>query len=154
MNNKSMKTQTPTQAQTLAFTTAALLNSSLPFMLLSLVCTLLAAAAFLLAGEGAGWLWSKMLLLLDLLLALPLAWLSLRMLFDARIMQHWAQGADEPACAGFDQSLQALGLVKKVQTRNLLARARGCVRLQKSLITLAAGQWIVFILSLVFLLIE
>ena len=123
-------------------------------MLLSLLCTLLAAAAFLLAGGGAGWLWSKMLLLLDLLLALPLAWMSLRILFDARIMQHWAQSEAEPACAEFDQSLQALGLVKQVQTRGLLARARGCVRVQKNLITLAAGQWIIFILALAFRVIE
>ena len=137
-----------TPSQTLAFTTASLLLSSLPFMLLGLLCTLLAGAAFLVGGEGVGLLWSKMLLLLDLLLALPLAWLSLRILFDAQIMRNWARSANEQVCAGFDQSLQALGLVKQVQTRDLLARARGCVRLQKNLITLAVVQWIIFMLAL------
>src|SRR6187551_2088645 len=132
--------------QTLAFTTASLLYSSLPFMLLGLLCALLAGTAFLLAAEGM--LVSKMLLLAALLLALPLAWFSLRILFDARIMQHWAQSAHEPACAEFDQSLQALGLLKIVQTRDLAARTQGCVRLQKSLITLAVAQWIIFILAL------
>lgn len=136
--------KTPTQ--TLAFTTASLLYSSLPFMLLSLLCTLLTGAAFLLSGEGM--LVSKMLLLVALLLALPLAWFSLRILFDARIMQHWAQIANEHAPANFDQGLQELGLVKQVQTRDLLARAQGCVRLQKNLITLAVAQWIIFILAL------
>lgn len=138
--------KTPTQ--TLAFTTASLLYSSLPFMLLSLLCTLLAGAALLFSGEGGALLVSKMLLLAVLLLALPLAWFSLRILFDARIMQHWAQSANEQACADFDQSLQELGLIKQVQTRDLLVRAQGCVRLQKNLIVLAVAQWIIFILAL------
>ena len=132
--------------QTLAFTTASLLYSSLPFMLLGLLCTLLAGAAFLFSGEAL--LVSKLLLLVVLLLALPLAWFSLRILFDARIMQLWAQSENEQACTEFDQSLQELGLVKQVQTRDLLARARGCVRLQKNLIALAVAQWIIFILAL------
>lgn len=135
-----------TPAQTLAFTTASLLYSSLAFMLLSLLCTLLAGATFLFSGEAL--LVSKMLLLVALLLALPLAWFSLRILFDARIMRHWAQSANEQACTEFDQSLQELGLLKAVQTRDLLARARGCVRLQKNLIVLAVAQWIIFILAL------
>lgn len=135
-----------TPSQTLAFTTASLLLSSLPFMLLGLLCTLLACATFLFSGEGL--LVSKMLLLAVLLLALPLAWFSLRILFDAQIMQHWAQSAHEQVCAEFDQSLQALGLLKLVQPRALAARAQGCMRLQKSLIALAVVQWIIFILAL------
>jgi len=134
--------------QTLAFTTASLLYSSLPFMLLGVMCTLLAGAALLFSGEGDELLVSKTLLLAALLLALPMAWLSLRILFDARIMQHWAQSANEQAPADFDQGLQDLGLVKQVQIRDLSTHVRGCMRLQKNLIALAVAQWIIFILAL------
>lgn len=133
--------KTPTQ--TLAFTTAALLNSSLPFMLLSLLCTSVGALALLTPATTL----SKILLLVVLLLALPLAWLSLRLLLDAKVMQHWAQMGSQ-TCDDFDQSLLELGMIKTLQPRDLIARARGCMRLQKQLLLLAAVQWIICILAL------
>jgi len=139
-----MKTQAPTQSQTLAFTTAALLNSSLPFMVLSLLCTLVGALALLTPATTV----SKILLLVVLLLALPLAWLSLRLLLDAKVMQHWAQPDSEQNYADFDQSLLDLGMIKTLQSRDLITRARGCIGLQKKLLIMTAVQWIIFILAL------
>lgn len=134
--------KTPTQ--TLAFTTAALLTSSLPFMLLGLICTLAGALALLMPASMLG----KMLLIAVLLLALPLAFLSLRLLLDARVLQHWAQEDAEQCLVDFDQSLLDLGMIKRLQPRNLSARARGCIGLQKKFLILAAVQWIIFILAL------
>lgn len=133
-----------TQPQPLAFTTAALLNSSLPFMLLSLVCTLVGALALLIPATNL----SKILLLIVLLLALPLAWLSLRLLLDAKVMQHWAHRDSGQTGDDFDQSLLDLGMIKTLQPRDLIDRARGCMRLQKQLLLLAAVQWLFFILAL------
>lgn len=133
-----------TPMQTLAFTTAALLKSSLPFMLLGLMGTLVSALALLTPAANL----SKILLLVVLLLALPLAWLSLRLLLDAQVMQHWAQSGSEQSGADFDQSLLELGMIKTLPPRALAARARGCMRLQKKLLLLAAAQWIICILAL------
>ena len=145
-----------TQTQTLAFTTAALLKSSLPFMLLGLLCTAIGAAALLTPAIRAHeLLLIKSLLVFVLLLALPLAWFSLRLLLDAQVMQHWAQNNSEPTSedfdrrlAEFDQSLVALGMLKKSQPRDLITRARGCIRLLKQLLTLVAVQWMLCILAL------
>ena len=150
-----------TQPQTLAFTTAALLKSSLPFMLLSLLCTLVAALALVSAAPLLSeLLWnrilvSKLVLLVVLVLALPLAWLSLRIIFDTQILHQWAHTGTEQALpdfthhlASFDQSLVTLGTRNCVAPRDLATRARGCLRLQKQLVVLVAVQWLLVTLAL------
>lgn len=130
----------------LAFTTAVLLKSSLPFMLLSLLCTAISATSLVLVEHaGAG---SQLLLIIVLVLALPLAWLSLRTLVDADIMKRWARGSDEQTYQDFDQSLKELGMVKAIQPRDLSARARACLVLQKKLIILVAAQWSLFVVAI------
>lgn len=126
--------------QTLAFITAFLLRSSLPFMMLSLLATSSAALALLFVTSVPG----KILLLIVLLLALPIAWVSLRIFFDLQIMQKWSESDSEAQCDDFDQGLLALGLIKHTQARDLASRARGCLRLQKIVLALVSVQWIIF----------
>jgi hypothetical protein len=140
------------KTQTLAFTTAALLKSTLPFALLSVICTTISAFALL----GASTTTAKIVLAGVLVLAMPLAWLSLRLLFDAQIMGYWAQQGGEnglgdahQALVDFDQSLTELGVLKSASPRDLLARARGCMGLQKKFLLLAILQWVLFLFVLV-----
>lgn len=130
---------------TLAFTTAALLASSLPFMLLGLVSTLASALMFLSPASAE----SAILLMVALVLALPLAWLSLRVLLDVQILRHWAKDNSEPACGDIDESLLELGMIKTFQPRDLLTRARACLALQKKLCLLVSAQWAIFLAALV-----
>ncbi|HEY6530174.1 MAG TPA: hypothetical protein VIZ65_15915 [Cellvibrionaceae bacterium] len=135
-----------TPAQTLATTTASLLDSSWPFMLLSLIASVISALALVLAQEGLHT--GKILHLSVMVLALPAAWLSMRVLLDLKIMTLWREQHSESAYRSFDESLLALGLIKYPSERDLKARAQGCLRLQKHLIILAAGQWLICVAGL------
>jgi hypothetical protein len=130
----------------LAFTTAVLLKSSLPFMLLSLLCTAISATSLTLFEHT--WAGSRVLLIVVLILALPLAWLSLRTLVDAAIMKQWARGSDEQTYQDFDRSLKELGIAKTIQARDLAARARACLGLQKKLLFTVAAQWSLFVVAM------
>lgn len=130
----------------LAFTTAVLLKSSLPFMLLSLLCTAISAASLALLENA--WTVAQVLFIVILVLALPLTWLSLRTLLDAAIMTRWTSNSDEQTYEDFDKSLKELGLVKATQARDLTARARACLKLQRTLILLVSVQWSLFIMAL------
>lgn len=134
-------------AQTLASTTASLLYSAGPFMLMSLLATVISALALVISEEPLQA--SRVLCVGVIMLALPAAWLSMRVLLDARIMTQWAQHDGEPAFKAFDESLLALGLIKSMPERDLIDRARGCLRVQKRLILLAVGQWLLCVTALV-----
>lgn len=60
---------------------------------------------------------------LNIVLAIGLLYLHIRLEFDQRIFAHTQNFAD------FDRTLQALGLVKQTTERDIVQRAKGAIRL-------------------------
>lgn len=60
---------------------------------------------------------------LNILLAIGLLYLHIRLEFDQRIFAHTQNFAD------FDRTLLALGLVKQINERDMIQRAKGAIRL-------------------------
>lgn len=130
---------------TLALTTAVLLSSCVPFLVLSSICTFVSAIVLFLGQQTS--LWNQGILLIILLLALPVSWLSLRVWIDTAIMKHWSTQHDEHACHMFDHSLHELGLITLVQPRDLAQRAGACLGLQKRLLIIIVVQWVLFLIA-------
>lgn len=131
--------------QQLAHTTAALLQSSVPFLCLSALALPLALAALLLSQS----LWVTAMAMVILLLALPIAWLAMRVILDWQVLRHWSRTA--PAPAEFDQALIMIGLAAPVAARSLTERARGCLALLRRLLAAIAVQWLCLLMALLLL---
>ena len=133
---------TPTD-QHVAHTTAALLQSSLPFLYLSALALPLALVVML-ASQS---LWVTVMAIVILLLALPIAWLALRVLLDWQVFRYWSRMANPPLVE-FDQTLVLLGLRTETAPRSLTERARACVALFRRLLAIVAVQWLCLLVIL------